>query len=303
MQKVIVICGPTASGKTALSVELAKKINGEIVSCDSMQIYDEMQIGTARVTNDEMQGIKHYMVGMVKPTKRYSVSEYKKEAEKSISEIISKNKTPIIVGGTGLYVNSLVYGIDYPEIETDLEYRKKLEDRVQKEGLESLYEEAKKIDSEAMKKISENDQKRILRILEIYHQTGKTKTQMEEESRKNGIKYDYRVFAIDMPRENLYDRINRRVDIMLEQGLIDEVKKLIKKYPEFPTAMQAIGYKETIEFLKGKISKEEAIEKVKQNSRNYAKRQITYFKGMRIVDKQYVKFNDFAAIFNAFRQI
>lgn len=256
MQKVIVICGPTASGKTALSVELAKKINGEIVSCDSMQIYDEMQIGTARVTNDEMQGIKHYMVGMVKPTKRYSVSEYKKEAEKSISEIISKNKTPIIVGGTGLYVNSLVYGIDYPEIETDLEYRKKLEDRVQKEGLESLYEEAKKIDSEAMKKISENDQKRILRILEIYHQTGKTKTQMEEESRKNGIKYDYRVFAIDMPREILYDRINRRVDIMLEQGLIQEVKELYEKYgEELYTSAQAIGYKEVIDYFKRKLYK------------------------------------------------
>ena len=255
-QKVIVICGPTASGKTALSIELAKKINGEIVSCDSMQIYDEMQIGTARVTNDEMQGIKHYMVGMVKPTKRYSVSEYKKEAEKAISEIISKNKTPIIVGGTGLYVNSLVYGIDYPEIETDLEYRKKLEDRVQNEGLESLYEKAKKIDSEAMKKISENDQKRILRILEIYHQTGKTKTQMEEESRKNGIKYDYRVFAIDMPREILYDRINRRVDIMLEQGLIQEVKELYEKYgEELYTSAQAIGYKEVIDYFKRKLYK------------------------------------------------
>ena len=256
MQKVIVICGPTASGKTALSVELAKKINGEIVSCDSMQIYDEMQIGTARVTTEEMQGIKHYMVGMVKPTKRYSVSEYKKEAEKAISEIISKNKTPIIAGGTGLYVNSLVYGIDYPEIETDLEYRKKLEDRVQNEGLESLYEEAKKIDSEAMKKISENDQKRILRILEIYHQTGKTKTQMEEESRKNGIKYDYRVFEIDMPREILYDRINRRVDIMLEQGLIQEVKELYEKYgEELYTSAQAIGYKEVIDYFKRKLYK------------------------------------------------
>ena len=256
MQKVIVICGPTASGKTALSVELAKKINGEIVSCDSMQIYDEMQIGTARVTNDEMQGIKHYMLGMVKPTKRYSVSVYKKEAEKAISEIISKNKTPIIVGGTGLYVNSLVYGIDYPEIETDLEYRKKLEDRVQNEGLESLYEKAKKIDSEAMKKISENDQKRILRILEIYHQTGKTKTQMEEESRKNGIEYDYRVFAIDMPREILYDRINRRVDIMLEKGLIQEVKELYEKYgEELYTSAQAIGYKEVIDYFKRKLYK------------------------------------------------
>ena len=226
MQKVIVICGPTASGKTSLSIELAKKINGEIVSADSMQIYDEMKIGTAKPDEEEMQGIKHYLIGNVAPTKRYSVSEYKTDAIQAIEEIIQKRKIPIIVGGTGLYVNSLIYGIDYPEIETDLKYRAELEKTAEEKGLGYLYNKALEIDKEAMKNISPNDQKRILRVLEIYKETGKTKTQLESESRKNGIPYDYKVFALNMPREILYDRINRRVDIMMEKGLIEEVKKL-----------------------------------------------------------------------------
>ena len=229
-QKVIVICGPTASGKTALSIELAKKINGEIVSADSMQIYKELSIGTAKPDAEEMDGIKHYLIDSVEPTRRYSVFDYKLEATDAIKQIISDNKMPIIVGGTGLYVNSLIYGIDYPEIETDLEYRKLLEERAEKEGLANLYEEAKNIDEEAMKNISINDQKRILRVLEIYKETGKTKTEIEKESRKNGAQYDYKVFAIDMPRDILYDRINRRVDIMVEKGLFEEVQNIYEKY-------------------------------------------------------------------------
>ena len=279
MQKVIVICGPTASGKTSLSIELAKKINGEIVSADSMQIYDEMQIGTAKPDEEEMQGIKHYLIGNVAPTKRYSVSEYKTDASQAIEEIIQKGKMPIIVGGTGLYVNSLIYGIDYPEIETDLEYRAELEKTAEEKGLEYLYNKALEIDKEAMKNISPNDQKRILRVLEIYKETGKTKTQLEIESRKNGIPYDYKVFALNMPREILYDRINRRVDIMIEKGLIEEVKKLYEKYGEkLTTSMQGIGYKEVVEYLNGNCTKEEMIEKIKMETRRYAKRQITWFK-------------------------
>lgn len=279
MQKVIVICGPTASGKTSLSIELAKQINGEIVSADSMQIYDEMQIGTAKPDEEEMQGIKHYLIGNVKPTTRYSVSEYKTDAINAIEEILQKGKTPIIVGGTGLYVNSLIYGIDYPEVETDLEYRAELEKMVKEKGLEYLYNKAIQIDSEAMKNISQNDQKRILRVLEIYKETGKTKTQLEIESRKNGIPYDYKVFALNMPREILYDRINRRVDIMVQKGLVEEVKKLYNKYGEnLTTAMQGIGYKEVVEYLKGNSTKEEMIEKIKMETRRYAKRQLTWFR-------------------------
>ena len=279
MQKVVVICGPTASGKTALSIELAKRINGEIVSADSMQIYDEMNIGTAKPDQEEMQGIKHYLIGNIKPTKRYSVSEFKKDAISAIKEIVSKEKMPIVVGGTGLYVNSLVYGIDYPEIQTNLEYRKKLEKIVEEKGLQYLFEKAVEIDKEAMKNISPNDKKRILRVLEIYKETGKTKTELERESRKNGIPYDYKIFAINMPREILYDRINRRVDIMIEKGLINEVSSLYEKYGEsMLTSMQAIGYKEVVEFLKGNCTKEEMIEKIKMETRRYAKRQLTWFR-------------------------
>ena len=277
-EQVVVICGPTASGKTSLGIKLAKKIEGEIVSCDSMQIYKDMTIGTAKPTDEELKEAKHYLVDFVMPNERYSVAEYKKDAEYTIEQIIKSGKKPIIVGGTGLYLNSLVYGIDYPNIETDLNYRQELEDRVNKEGLENLYKEANKIDSKAMEKISSNDKKRILRILEIYHSTGKTKTQLEEDSRKNGPKYDYKIFVLNMDREKLYDRINKRVDIMIEDGLIDEVKQLLKKYKEFPTAMQGLGYKEVVEYLENKLTKVEMIEKIKQETRRYAKRQITWFK-------------------------
>ena len=275
--KVIVIAGPTASGKTALSIEIAKKIDGEIVSADSMQIYKEMDIGTAKPDNEEKQGIKHYMMDFVKPDQAYNVASYKRDAKNAIKEIIEKGKTPIVVGGTGLYIDSLVYEIEYVDIETDLEYRNMLEERAEKEGLEKLYEEAKKIDEKAMEKIGCNDRKRILRVLEIYHQTGKKKTELDEESRKEP-EYDYKVFAIDMPRDILYDRINRRVDIMLENGLVDEVRNIYEKYKIFPTAMQALGYKEVVEYLENKITKEEMIEKIKQESRRYAKRQLTWFR-------------------------
>ena len=276
--KVIVICGPTASGKTALSIELAKKINGEIISCDSMQIYKYMDIGTAKPTPEEQKEVKHHLIDFVEPDQRYSVAEYKKDAEKSIEEILAKGKTPIIVGGTGLYVDSLIYGIEYPEIELDEEYRKQLEKEANENGLESLYNRAKEIDSKAMEKISPNDKKRIIRVLEIYKATGKTKTEQEKESRAHEVKYDYKVFAIKMDREKLYERINQRVDMMIEKGLIEEVQNILKKYDKFPTAMQGLGYKEVVEYLEGKTTKEEMIEKIKMQTRRYAKRQITWFK-------------------------
>lgn len=276
--KVIVICGPTASGKTKLSIEVAKMVNGEIVSADSMQIYKDMTIGTAKPTTEEMQGIKHYLIDFVSPDKRYSVAEYKNDATNAIEEIISKGKTPIVVGGTGLYVNSLIYEIEYPSVELDMNYRKKLEEIAEKEGLYRLYEMAMKVDKLAMKKISQNDKKRICRVLEIYHATGKTKTQIEIESRANKPKYDYLVFGISMDREKLYDRINKRVDIMIEEGLIDEVKKVLNKYDDFPTAMQGLGYKEVVEYINGDTTKEEMIEKIKMETRRYAKRQLTWFR-------------------------
>lgn len=278
MEKVIVICGPTASGKTSLSIELAKRVNGEIVSCDSMQIYQEMNIGTAKPTLEERQGVKHYLLDFVSPEERYSVADYKKDAKEAMKEIIKKGKTPIVVGGTGLYIDSLIYEIEYPNIEFDEEYRKQLESRVQEEGLEKLYEEAKKIDALAIQKISPNDEKRILRILEIYHATGKTKTEIEIESRKNPLEYDYQVYALGWDREILYERINKRVDQMIEQGLIEEVRGILARHEKFPTAMQGLGYKEVVEFLEGNMTKEEMIDKVKMETRRYAKRQMTWFR-------------------------
>ena len=270
--------GQQLLGKSSLAIELAKRINGEIVSADSMQIYKDMNIGTAKVTTEEMQGIKHYMIDFIEPNKRYSVSSYKIEAEKAIEKILENGKVPIIVGGTGLYIDSLVYGIKFPEEEIDEEYRDQLNNIAQKEGIEKLYEEACKIDPKAMEKISPNDRKRIIRVLEIFHKTGKTKTEQEIESRKDEAKYNYHVFAIDMDRQVLYERINKRVDIMIEKGLIEEVKTILKKYKDFPTSMQGLGYKEVVEYLQNKISKEDMIQKIKQETRHYAKRQLTWFR-------------------------
>ena len=182
------------------------------------------------------------------------------------------------MGGTGLYLDSLVYGIEYNDIKIDEQYRKSLEQIADKEGLQVLYNKAKEIDSKAMEKISPNDKKRIMRVLEIYKATGKTKTEQEIESRKNGVNYDFKVFAIDMERKLLYDRINKRVDQMLEKGLIDEVKNLIKKYSTFPTAMQGLGYKEVVEYLNNKCTKEEMCDNIKMQTRRYAKRQLTWFR-------------------------
>ncbi len=216
---VIVIAGPTASGKSKLAIELAKKTNGEIISADSMQIYKDMDIGTAKVTLEEMDGIKHNMIDIVYPNERYSVASYKKMAEECIEKILKKNKTPIICGGTGLYINSLIYGIEFKEEDIDEEYRNYLNKIAETNGLNELYKKALEIDKEAAEKISPNDQKRIIRILEIYHKTGKTKTMQDLESRKNGVKYNYKVFAINMERDILYDKINQRVDIMIEKRI------------------------------------------------------------------------------------
>lgn len=276
--KVIVIGGPTASGKTALSIELAKRINGEIVSADSMQIYKDMNIGTAKPTKEEMGDIKHYMLDFISPENRYSVSQYKEDAIKCIEKIIKKGKIPIVVGGTGLYIDSLIYGIEYQEISIDTEYRDKLNKQADSGNLQELYEEACKIDAEAMKIISPNDRKRIIRVLEIYKQTGKTKTQQNIESRKREVPYDYIMFAINMDREKLYERINKRVDIMLENGLIDEVRAVINKYDNIKTAMQGLGYKEVVQYFNSELTKEEMIDRIKMESRRYAKRQLTWFR-------------------------
>jgi tRNA dimethylallyltransferase len=272
-KKVIVICGPTASGKTSLGIQIGNLVNGEIISADSMQIYKDMDIGSAKPTIEERAQATHHLVDFVDPDRRYSVADFKKDAESKIKEILKKNKVPIIVGGTGLYVNSLIYNIQYNEVETDLEYRKLLESIDAKD----LYKMAEGIDPVALKKIASTDRKRISRILEIYHSTGKTKTELEKESRHE-TEYDYKIFVLNMDRQKLYDRINLRVDLMIKDGLVDEVKRMLEKYSEFPTAMQGLGYKEIVDYLNGNCLLDEAIEKIKLETRRYAKRQLTWFR-------------------------
>ena len=277
--KVVVIVGPTASGKTSLSVELAKNIDGEIISADSMQVYKDMNIGTAKVTKEEMQGINHYLVDYISPDMRYTVSDFNKDCNIAIEKILNNKKKPIIVGGTGLYVNSIIYGIEYEDMAFDQKYRDELMQKAENvEGLNEIWEQANKIDPIAMQKISRNDKKRIIRVLEIYNATGKTKTEQEELSRSKEVKYDFFVFGIKFERDVLYNRINKRVDIMIESGLEDEVKELITKYKEFPTALQGLGYKEVVEYFDKKLSREEMIDKIKQETRRYAKRQMTWFR-------------------------
>ena len=291
--KVIVIAGPTASGKTGLSIEVAKRLNGEVVSADSMQVYKDMNIGTAKVTKEEAQGIKHYLIDVVSPDERYTVSNFNKDALEAIEKILAEGKTPIVVGGTGLYIDSLIYGIEYQEMKFDEDYREYLMKKAESPiGLKELYDEAMKIDPEAMKKIFFNGKKRITRVLEIYKATGKTKTELEKLSRAKGVKYDYKIFAISRDREELYDRINRRVDIMLENGLIDEAKYFYNK-ERTKAVMTPIGYKELFDYFDNKCTLDEAVDKIKQNSRHYAKRQFTWFKNKMDIKWFNVDFNNF----------
>lgn len=275
--KVIVIVGPTASGKSDCAIELAKRIDGEIVSADSMQIYREMNIGTAKVTNEEMSGIKHYMINIVNPDEDFNVAMYKKIAEETLEEIVSKGKMPIVVGGTGLYINTLVNGIEFSEIDKDEEYRKELEKKVSVEGINGIYEELKSVDPEAANIIDKNNVRRVIRALEIYKVTGKTKTELDKESIKE-TKFDFLMYGIKTDREELYNRINKRIDYMMEQGLVSEVEELNKKYKMSKTALQGLGYKEVIEYINGNCNYDEMIEKLKMETRRYAKRQITWFK-------------------------
>lgn len=275
--KVIVIVGPTASGKTSASINVAKKLNGEIISADSMQIYREMNIGTAKVTKEEADGIKHYLVDVVNPDEVFNVTKYKEMAEAAIEDIIAKGKTPIIVGGTGLYVSTLINGIEFAEVGEDVEYREQMTALAEEKGAEYLHNELRKVDPDAADAIEMNNIRRVVRALEIYKLTGKTKTQLDIESRKE-VKYDYRVYGIDTPREELYNRINIRVDKMFEEGLLEEVKYVNEKYKISSTAIQGLGYKEVIEYIEGKVTYEEMIEKLKMETRRYAKRQLTWFR-------------------------
>lgn len=277
--KVIVIAGPTAVGKTKIAIELAKKIDSEIISADSMQVYKHMDIGTAKPSKKEMQGIKHYMIDIIEPDEEFSVARYKKMALECIAKVINKGKVPIVVGGTGLYINSLSENIEFSETITDWDYRIYLQERAQKSGTGVLYEELRQIDPESSERIHPNDLRRIIRAMEVYKSTGKPMSYHIKVSKEKPSMYDFIKIGLNTDRDELYNRINQRVDKMLENGLEDEVRGLINKGIDIKsTAMQGLGYKETVELCKGLKSLEEIMNTIKQNTRRYAKRQLTWFR-------------------------
>ena len=274
---LIVVAGPTASGKTSLGVELAKRLDGEVVSADSMQIYQGMDVASAMPTEDEMQGIPHHMIKFLPQGERYSVAAYCQAANACIADIVSRGKQPILVGGTGLYINSLVDNISFTEEETDLELRSKLNKRLEEEGAEALLQELASVDPESAARLHINDSKRIVRALELYYQTGVTITEQTKLSRQSGSPYNPLIIGLNArDREFLYERINLRVGIMAQNGLGEEAKLCIGS--EKGTAAQAIGHKELMPYFNGEMSLEEALDNLRMQTRRYAKRQLTWFK-------------------------
>ncbi len=279
-EKILVITGPTATGKTRLSVELAKELGGEVVSADSMQVYRGMDIGTAKVTADEMQGIPHHMIDTAGPSEDYSVSRYVAEADAAVRDILSRGKLPIVAGGTNLYIDSLIAGLDFADRAEDAALRESLNARYDELGGEAMLEYLRGFDPERAAKLHPSDRRRIVRAVEVYTLTGQTISRHDEETKKRPRRYDAVKLALSFEdRAALYGRINARVDKMVADGLFDEVSRLLDGglSPEC-TAMQAIGYKEPAAYLRGEISKDEAVELIKLSSRRYAKRQLTWLR-------------------------
>lgn len=279
-RNLIVIAGPTAVGKTAISVKLAKKFQGEIISADSMQIYRHMDIGSAKISETEMEGIPHYMINIVDPWENFSAAEFKVLAEKHISLIEANGKTPMLVGGTGLYINSIICNYSFTEANKDDEYRCYLEKLADTNGKVHLYNMLQEIDPITAAELHPNNLKRVIRALEVYKLTGKPLSQYKvDDSQQFNIPFNLYYYVLNMNRSVLYERINKRVDIMLEKGLIDEVRKLVDMgCTADMQSMKGIGYKEILYYLQGKLTLDDAIEMIKQGSRNYAKRQLTWFR-------------------------
>ena len=276
---LIIVAGPTASGKTRLAIELAKAFDGEIVSADSMQIYKYMDIGTAKPTVEERAEAVHHLIDFVEPDKSYSVAEYVGDAHKCIADIISRGKMPVMCGGTGLYIDSVANDITFGETEADNKMREELRELAEKKGGEYLIKMLSEFDPVSAERLHPNNIKRVIRAIEFYRLTGVPISEHQEETKKIESRYNAVMFCLDWERETLYNRINKRVDIMMADGLLDEVKRLRDMgYTRDMQSMQGIGYKEMLEYLDGEASLESAVEAVKQGSRRYAKRQVTWFK-------------------------
>lgn len=279
MKKIplVILTGPTAVGKTNLSIQLAKKMNMEIISADSMQIYKYMDVGSAKVTEDEMNGVKHYLIDEVTPEYSFSVSEFQERANDYINQIVKKGKLPLVTGGTGLYLNSLIYNMDFAKSDADNELREMLRVELEENGIDYMYEKLKSLDEEAANRIHKNNTKRVIRAIEVC-MSGKKMSDFSNDLKLND-KYEPIIIVLNRDREHLYRRINKRVDIMISQGLEDEVKTLLNMgYSSDLVSMQGIGYKEIIKYLNNEYTYEEAIEIIKRDSRRYAKRQLTWFR-------------------------
>lgn len=276
---LVVIAGPTASGKTALAIDIAKELGGEIISADSMQIYREMNIGTAKPTAEEMCGVPHHMLDIADPCENFSLWKFARAAHKSINDVYSRGKLPILAGGTGLYTDTIVHNIELSEAGGDNSVREELMKKARSGGAAELYKKLSETDPESAAKLCEKDVKRVVRALEIYYLTGKTKSENDEISKKSKKIYNYLYFAIETEREILYNRINTRVDEMVKRGLFEEVSDIKNKYGFInTTAMQGIGYREVLYYLRGLVTRTETEELIKRNTRRLAKRQMTWLR-------------------------
>lgn len=281
---MVILTGPTAVGKTALSIELAKRINGVIISADSMQVYKHMDIGSAKITKEEMQGVKHYLIDELEPDEEFHVVKFVQLAKKYLEEIYAEGKIPIVTGGTGFYIQALLYDIDFTEQESDTAYREELERLAKEQGNEALHAMLAEVDPASAEAIHANNVKRVIRALEFYHLTGNRISEHNEKERQKTSPYQFAYFVLTDDRAKLYERIDRRVDLMIEQGLVEEVKQLKQLgCHRDMVAMQGLGYKEILAYLEGEYTLEQAIYIIKRETRHFAKRQLTWFKREREV--------------------
>ena len=281
---LVILTGPTAVGKTALSIRLAKEIGGEIISADSMQVYKGMDIGSAKIRPEEMQGVPHYLIDELDPDEEFHVVRFQQMAKTYLQQIWQRGHIPIIVGGTGFYIQALLYDIDFTENKNDDVYRQEMEQLASEKGAEYLHQMLAEIDPKSAQDIHANNVKRVIRALEFYHETGQKISEHNEKERQKISPYNFAYFVLNDDRSRLYQRIDQRIDIMLEEGLVEEVKRLkVKGYTRDMVSMQGLGYKEILDYLAGEISLDEAVYRIKRDTRHFAKRQITWFKRERDV--------------------
>lgn len=276
---LIVLTGPTAVGKTSLSISLAKAVNGEIISADSMQVYKGMDIGSAKIRKEEMQGVTHYLVDILEPEEEFHIVKFQELAKAALEEIYAKGKIPILVGGTGFYIQAVTRDIDFTQAEQETSYREELEQLAKEKGAEYLHEKLREVDSKSAENIHANNVKRVIRALEFYHQNGTPISEHNEEQKQQTSPYNLAYFVLTAPREILYERIDRRVDQMMEEGLLKEVKSLRERgCHRGMVSMQGLGYKEILAYLEGEYPLEEAVRILKRDTRHFAKRQLTWFR-------------------------